>query len=86
MQNLNDRLAAYLDKVRSLEASNTEWERKIREWYEKQRPVVRDYSKYEAIIADLRSKVRVIAPSPYSLAVIPINLITCSTFKTFLIS
>lgn len=57
MQNLNDRLAAYLQKVRSLESANAQLERQIREWYEKQTPTVRDYSKYEAIIADLRRKV-----------------------------
>ncbi|XP_071777187.2 keratin, type I cytoskeletal 19-like [Centroberyx gerrardi] len=57
MQNLNDRLAAYLDKVRSLESANAQLERQIREWYEKQTPTVRDYSKYEAIIADLRRKI-----------------------------
>lgn len=57
MQNLNDRLAAYLDKVRSLESANAQLERQIREWYEKQTPTVRDYSKYEAIIADLRKKI-----------------------------
>ncbi|KAM3842763.1 keratin, type I cytoskeletal 19-like [Diretmus argenteus] len=56
MQNLNDRLAAYLTKVRSLESANAQLERQIREWYEKQTPTVRDYSKYEAIITDLRKK------------------------------
>lgn len=57
MQNLNDRLATYLQKVRSLESANTLLERQIREWYDKQTPTVRDYSKYEAIINDLRKKV-----------------------------
>lgn len=57
MQNLNDRLATYLEKVRSLESANTQLERQIREWYDKQTPTVRDYSKYEAIINDLRKKI-----------------------------
>lgn len=63
MQNLNDRLAAYLEKVRSLEAANAQMERQIREWYEKQTPSVRDYSKYLAIIDDLRKKVRFTLPT-----------------------
>ncbi|XP_077380018.1 keratin, type I cytoskeletal 42-like [Festucalex cinctus] len=57
MQNLNDRLATYLDKVRSLENANALLERQIREWYDKQTPIMRDYSKYEAIINDLRKKI-----------------------------
>ncbi|KAJ1135750.1 hypothetical protein NDU88_002182 [Pleurodeles waltl] len=59
MQNLNDRLASYLDKVRALEEANGELERKIREWYEKHRPTSlnRDYSKYFQIIADLQKQI-----------------------------
>uniref|UniRef100_G3Q222 IF rod domain-containing protein n=1 Tax=Gasterosteus aculeatus aculeatus TaxID=481459 RepID=G3Q222_GASAC len=59
MQNLNDRLATYLEKVRMLEGANTTLERQIREWYDRQTPTVNDYSKYEAIIEDLRKKISV---------------------------
>ncbi|XP_071360385.1 keratin, type I cytoskeletal 19-like [Trachinotus anak] len=59
MQNLNDRLASYLEKVRTLESTNAKLERQIREWYEKQTPTVRDYSKYQAIIDDLRRKISI---------------------------
>ncbi|XP_073464021.1 keratin, type I cytoskeletal 19-like isoform X1 [Aquarana catesbeiana] len=59
MQNLNDRLASYLGKVQSLEDSNAELEKKIREWYEKQSPVSKaaDYSQYYKTIQDLRDKI-----------------------------
>ncbi|XP_069809309.1 keratin, type I cytoskeletal 47 kDa-like isoform X2 [Dendropsophus ebraccatus] len=63
MQNLNDRLASYLDKVRALEEANAELERKIKEWYEKQRPGSttgegpRDYSHYYATIEDLKAQI-----------------------------
>ncbi|XP_074018739.1 keratin, type I cytoskeletal 14-like isoform X2 [Numenius arquata] len=58
MQNLNDRLAAYLDKVRALEEANTDLEVKIREWYKKQGPgPERDYSPYYRTIEELRNKV-----------------------------
>lgn len=58
MQNLNDRLATYLDRVRALEEANTDLEVKIREWYKKQGPgPTRDYSPYFKTIEDLRNKV-----------------------------
>lgn len=57
MQNLNDRLAIYLEKVRSLESANAKLEQQIRDWYQKQAPAVRDYSKYQLIIEELRKKV-----------------------------
>uniref|UniRef100_A0A2K6F2J6 Keratin 13 n=1 Tax=Propithecus coquereli TaxID=379532 RepID=A0A2K6F2J6_PROCO len=59
MQNLNERLASYLDKVRALEEANTELEVKIRDWYQKQAPTSpeRDYSHYYKTIEELRDKI-----------------------------
>lgn len=57
MQNLNDRLSNYIQTVRSLEQANKELEMKIREALEKGGPDMRDYSKYEPIIDDLRKQV-----------------------------
>ncbi|XP_005394466.1 PREDICTED: keratin, type I cytoskeletal 19 isoform X5 [Chinchilla lanigera] len=58
MQNLNDRLASYLDKVRALEAANGDLELKIRDWYQKQGPgPTRDHSHYYKTIQDLRDKI-----------------------------
>lgn len=58
MQQLNDRLASYLETVRNLEKANSKLEIKIRETVEKRGPLEgRDYSKYYTIIADLRTKV-----------------------------
>ncbi|NXD29467.1 K1C20 protein, partial [Spelaeornis formosus] len=58
MQNLNDRLAAYLERVRSLEKSNSLIETQIREWYEKNTvSVTQDYSSYFKTIEELRNKI-----------------------------
>jgi len=59
MQNLNDRLATYLEKVRTLETCNAQLERQIREWYEKRTIVSSDYSKYQSVLDDLRSKISI---------------------------
>ncbi|XP_035512496.1 keratin, type I cytoskeletal 18 [Morone saxatilis] len=57
MQNLNDRLANYLETVRNLEQANHKLEIKIKEALEKSGPDFRDYSKYQAVLDDLRKKV-----------------------------
>ncbi|XP_051774724.1 keratin, type I cytoskeletal 19-like isoform X11 [Erpetoichthys calabaricus] len=61
MQNLNDRLAAYLEKVRSLEAANHELEQKIRDWHSSSSAAggaqAKDYSPYFMTIEDLRAKI-----------------------------
>ncbi|XP_030664051.1 keratin, type I cytoskeletal 17 isoform X2 [Nomascus leucogenys] len=58
MQNLNDRLASYLDKVRALEEANTELEVKIRDWYQRQAPgPARDYNQYYRTIEELQNKI-----------------------------
>ena len=58
MQNLNDHLASYLDKVHALEEATRELEMKIYDWYQSQGPrPARDYSPYFKTIEDLTNKV-----------------------------
>lgn len=56
MQCLNDRLASYLERVRSLEASNQKLEQQIRQHMEKKGPS-KDWSPYYKMLEDLRKQV-----------------------------
>ncbi|XP_045692898.1 keratin, type I cytoskeletal 20 [Phyllostomus hastatus] len=59
MRNLNDRLASYLAKVRSLEQSNAELEMQIKQWYETHAPgTFRDYSAYYRQIEELQAQIK----------------------------
>ncbi|XP_053186953.1 keratin, type I cytoskeletal 42-like [Scomber japonicus] len=57
MQNLNDRLASYLERVRSLESANGKLELQIKEFNEKRCIISRDYTIHSATISDLRAKI-----------------------------
>ncbi|XP_029996704.1 keratin 98 [Sphaeramia orbicularis] len=59
MQNLNDRLASYLEKVRTLEKENDRLDKQIRDWYQSRTVISHDYTHYFAIIDDLKDKIRV---------------------------
>ncbi|XP_069809646.1 keratin, type I cytoskeletal 14-like [Dendropsophus ebraccatus] len=58
MRTLNDRLASYLEKVRSLEEENAHLEKKIREWYDRNRPqMLPDFNGFFGEIEDLQRKI-----------------------------
>uniref|UniRef100_UPI00398F453E keratin, type I cytoskeletal 19-like n=1 Tax=Pristiophorus japonicus TaxID=55135 RepID=UPI00398F453E len=57
MQNLNERLATYLEQVRSLEASNSKLELEIRQFYDMATPATRDLSAYWKTIEGLRDQI-----------------------------
>ncbi|XP_034717504.1 keratin, type I cytoskeletal 19-like [Etheostoma cragini] len=57
MQNLNDRLSSYLDKVRLLESANRKLELQIKEFYEKKVTVSSDYTNFFTTIAELRAQI-----------------------------
>ena len=59
MQNLNDRLASYLEKVRSLEKANGDLELKIRQFLEaKTAPEAHDFCGFSIRINDMQDQVR----------------------------
>ncbi|NXH77273.1 K1C18 protein, partial [Hydrobates tethys] len=57
MQDLNDRLATYLEKVRSLEQENRQLEVQIRDFMAKKGPSARDWGHHWEVIEELRDKV-----------------------------
>ncbi|XP_033953441.1 keratin 98 [Pseudochaenichthys georgianus] len=58
MQNLNDRLSSYLEKVRKLEKENEQLDKQIREFCQNKVHICHDYTSYFAIIEDLKDKIR----------------------------
>lgn len=59
MQNLNERLASYLEQVRFLEQANRQLEMQIKAFYENKLPTQgKDYSGYFKIISDLYTQIQ----------------------------
>ncbi|XP_018412053.1 PREDICTED: keratin, type I cytoskeletal 42-like [Nanorana parkeri] len=58
MQHLNDRLASYMDKVRSMEQENAELERNIQEWYKRNQPsALPNFNSFFRIIQELQGQI-----------------------------
>uniref|UniRef100_A0A8D2LEH4 Keratin 23 n=1 Tax=Varanus komodoensis TaxID=61221 RepID=A0A8D2LEH4_VARKO len=59
MQDLNDRLAAYLERVRSLEEDNMKLEGCIREWHQRRaKGTPCDFKDYEQNISDMHDRIQ----------------------------
>ncbi|XP_024428943.2 keratin, type I cytoskeletal 20 [Desmodus rotundus] len=59
MKNLNDRLASYLETVRSLGQSNATLEMQIKQWYEANAPsTAQDYGRYHRQIEELQAQIK----------------------------
>ncbi|XP_041433423.1 keratin, type I cytoskeletal 19-like isoform X2 [Xenopus laevis] len=57
LEDLNNRLAAYLEKVSLLEESNRHFERKIQDLCEKRANVSHDTSQYKKVIAEMETQI-----------------------------
>ncbi|MEQ2281009.1 hypothetical protein AMECASPLE_026004 [Ameca splendens] len=63
LQNLNDRLASYIQKVHSMAKENERLDKQIKEWYMSKTVITHEYSAYLATIADLQDKIRAASTS-----------------------
>ncbi|MEQ2246050.1 hypothetical protein ILYODFUR_034259 [Ilyodon furcidens] len=63
LQNLNDRLASYIQKVHSMAKENERLDKQISEWYMSKTVITHEYSAYLATIADLQDKIRAASTS-----------------------
>ncbi|XP_066526267.1 keratin, type I cytoskeletal 18-like [Hoplias malabaricus] len=83
MQNLNDRLASYLDKVKTLEQKNSDLELRIRHALEMRGPKQHDYSRYETVLTQLRKEIQEMNSSNAQLALkIDTSSLAVQDFKT----
>ncbi|XP_073681568.1 keratin 99 [Garra rufa] len=58
MQNLNDRLASYLEQVHTLEQANKKFDLQIKEFYDNKRPMQsKDFSVHFITISELRTQI-----------------------------